>query len=144
MINPQRLEELFDTMWQLRKLLVSQTQETHEEQTATAMQFAALMFIRQHKRATVGDVANHLQLSKSSATQLVDRLVHGRLVTRSEDATDRRIVRLDLTDDGSRRLKNIRQQYLAKMGALLSKVPESDLVQLIRIHTNLIQTLQEE
>ena len=144
MSQQQHLEELFDTLGQLRKLLVSQTQESHEERAATAMQFAALKFLSGHFNATVGDVAAHMQLSKSSATQLSDRLVKAGYITRSEDSDDRRVVRLQLTAAGQQQLQTIKQHYLDKLGRVLGHVPEADLIELIRIHRTLINTIQEE
>ena len=69
------IEQLFNTMGQLHKFLDAQTQESHDERIATFMQFSALKFLIEKKLSTVGDIAGQLKLSKSSATQLIERLV---------------------------------------------------------------------
>src|SRR5437868_5507394 len=100
MSKQQYIEQLFNTMSQLRKLLESKAQESHEERTATMMQFSALKFLRTAKNSTVGDIAGQLKLSKSSATQLIERLVKAGFVKRLNDREDRRIVHLTITSAG--------------------------------------------
>lgn len=138
------IEQLFNTMGQLRKLLASQTNESHQEKAATIMQYSALKFLKNTKNSTVGDIAGHLKLSKSSATQLIERLVKADLVTRIQDQKDRRIVHLSITSVGEQKVIALKKKFMDKFSKILSKIPEEDLIELIRIHTNLIETLQKE
>ena len=144
MAKQQSLERLFDTLSQLRKLVENQAQELHEERTATVMQFSALKFLKNNQNSTVGQVAEYLKLSKSSATQLIERLVKASLAKRIDDQQDRRIVHLSITSLGEEEIINLKKKFIDKMSKILSKIPDSDLRQLIRIHTNLIETLQKE
>jgi DNA-binding MarR family transcriptional regulator len=136
------LEQLCDVMGQLRKLL--EGHESHEERAATLMQFSALNFLQRHHAATVGALAVHLKLSKSSATQLVERLVKAELVERKDDPEDGRIVRLHLSLRGEHQIAFMKKRYIDKISAIFTKVPDKDLRELIRIHTELIKTLQKE
>jgi DNA-binding MarR family transcriptional regulator len=71
---------------------------------------------------TMGDLAQHLDLSPSTVTGLVDALVERGLVERQEDAEDRRIVRVGLTAEGRRgrdRRFRSKQQRLAQAFATL-------------------------
>lgn len=138
------IDQLFNTMGQLRKLLETQTQESHEEKSATIMQYSALVFLKRNKSATVGEVAFHLKLSKSSATQLIERLAKASLVGRVNDQDDRRIVRIAITSAGEQQIVFLKKKFMEKMGRIISKIPDEDLKQLIRIHTNLIETIQKE
>lgn len=144
MSKQQYLEQLFDTMEQLRKLMEGRAQESHEERFATIMQFLALKFLRTSQDRTIGELADHLMLSKSSATQLIERLVKAGFVERIDDPEDRRIVRLRITPRGEQLLANMKQRYVDKMTALLSKIPDEDLRELVRIHRELIETIQKE
>ncbi len=144
MSKQQYIDQLFNTMGQLRKLLETQTQESHEEKSATIMQYSALMFLKSNKSATVGELASQLKLSKSSATQLIERLVKASWVDRINDQDDRRIVRIAITSAGEQRIVDLKKRFMEKMGKILSKIPDEDLKELIRIHTNLIETIQKE
>lgn len=53
--------------------------------------------------STVGEIAQHLGISKSTATELVDRLVPKGLVERAPDMRDHRRVFVGLTPEGERR-----------------------------------------
>ncbi len=144
MNNTPDFEQLFNTLLALGKLMSQQTQESHEERSATILQFSALNFIKEQPNATVSDLAVPLQLSKSSATQLVERLVKLGLVERTNDSDDRRIIRLNITNNGEKEFSALRNKMLEKMKRIFSKLPANDLRELIRIHSNLIETLKKE
>lgn len=138
----QTIETLFDSMSQLKKLLLQHSIESAEERTATLMQYSALKYLTTTAKSTVGDIARHLHLSKSSATQLVERLEKMGLLTRIHDTTDRRVVQLTITAKGQEAAANLRRKFIDKMSKLFAKIPSKDLQELIRIHTILINVLQ--
>jgi len=53
-----------------------------------------VLYINQERRVTLKDLAAHLELTSSAATQLVDTLVERDILTRSESSDDRRVVEL--------------------------------------------------
>ena len=144
MNKQQSIEELFNSIEQLRKLLQFQVQESYEERAATIMQFLTLTHIKDQSTSTVGDIAAHLKLSKSSATQLIERLVKIDLVKRIDDKEDRRIVRLSITLAGEKEIIRLRKKYLERLGKIFSRIPDQDLKEMTRIHNTLIKTLQIE
>ena len=144
MNKQQYIEQLFTTMGQFRKLMETHTHTTREERTATIMQYSALKFLKHNKNSTVGKLAAHLQLSKSSATQLVERLVKIGLVERIDDKNDRRIIHLIITPVGDRKIIQLRKKFVDRMAKIFSNIPEEDIKELIRIHTKLIEALKEE
>ncbi len=144
MDKQQYIEQLFNSMGQIRKLLENQTQESHEEKTATIMQYSALKFLKSTENSTVGDIGGHLKLSKSSATQLIERLVKADLVERFDDQKDRRIVHIVITPAGKQKIIDLKKKFMDKMSKIFSKIPDEDLKELTRIHSNLVETLQKE
>ena len=144
MNNISDLELLFNTMTQLGKLISQHTHLSHEEKAATLLQFSALKFIRDNKNTTVSDLAEKLQLSKSSATQLSERLVKSSSVKRINDTSDRRIVRLEITEAGREQIVELKRKMIEKMKKVFSKIPAKDIRELIRIHNDLIETLKKE
>ena len=144
MSRQKYIEQLFNTMGQLRKVLESRAHMIKDEKTATIMQYSALKFLKRNKNSTVSNLAIHLRLSKSSATQLVERLVKMNLVERVHDKNDRRIIHLTITPVGEQKIIELRKKFINNMEKIFSKIPEEDLKELIRIHTNLINALQEE
>lgn len=138
------VEQLFEVMSQLKKLIQNQTHESHEEKASTIMQYSALKFLKNSKNSTVGDIAAKLKLSKSSATQLIERLAKAELVHRVHDANDLRVIHLILTPAGEHTIAEMKKKFISKISKVLSKIPDEDLKELTRIHSNLIETLQKE
>ena len=144
MKNAGLIEQLFDTILQLRKLISQQAYQSHEEKVATMLQFSALNFLNGKSNVTIGDLAQFLQLSKSSATQLIERLEKNKLVRRINNKEDRRVVHLVITPKGEEDLLILETKLMEKMTRLFSKIPESDIKELIRIQTSLIETLKSD
>jgi DNA-binding MarR family transcriptional regulator len=73
---------------------------------------------------TIGDVAETLLLRHHSAVGLVDRAVKAGLVTRQEDAHDRRVVRLRLTALGNDLLTLLSAAHLEELERLAPRMLE--------------------
>lgn len=136
------IEKLFNTMLQLGKLMSQRTQESQEESAATMLQFSALSCVNESGGRTVTDLAQFLKLSKSSATQLVERLVLSDLLLRRTDDNDKRVTRLDLTQQGKDEIVVMRKKFISTMKDAFADIPKKDILELIRIHNNMIDSLK--
>jgi DNA-binding MarR family transcriptional regulator len=82
--------------------------------------------------ATVGEVAERLQLRHHSTVGLVDRAEQLGLISRRHDAGDRRVVRISLTPAGDRVLARLTPLHLVEMKllgpklALVASLPKAD------------------
>lgn len=141
--NPD-FEQLFNTMMQFGKLMSQRAQEDREDKAATMLQHMALHFLKEQPNGTVGNLANFLKLSKSSATQLIERLTEAGLVERVHDKEDRRIIRLLITKNGEKEFVEFKKKLMEKMQKIFSKIPAKDIKELIRIYADLINTLRKE
>jgi DNA-binding MarR family transcriptional regulator len=68
-------------------------------------------------------VADYLLLRHHSAVGLVDRADAAKLVTRVRDPQDHRLVRLQLTATGSKRLEALSESHLEELERLARTVP---------------------
>jgi DNA-binding MarR family transcriptional regulator len=85
----------------------------------TPAQHQLLLAVRGHRGApTIGDVAEHLMLRHHSAVELVDRAERAGLVHRRVDPEDQRVVRLELTRVGARRLAQLSAAHLDELRRL--------------------------
>ena len=66
----------------------------------TMAQFGAMLRIYHKGACGVSDIGSDLGVTNSAASQMLERLVQLKLVTRSEDPTDRRVKQIVLTDKG--------------------------------------------
>jgi DNA-binding MarR family transcriptional regulator len=96
-----------------------------EESGLTLTQVKALLMLAgpEGEQPYAGrDIAERLQVSLASVSRAVDGLVRGRLVSRVEDADDRRVRRLSITDKGRRVAGEIVAARMADMEALAASM----------------------
>lgn len=74
-----------------------------------------LGFIQSRKSCIVSEIAQYLKITLSGVTSLLNKLVSMKLVTRKRSEEDRRIVIVELTEEGRKilelRNKNIREIF---------------------------------
>jgi DNA-binding MarR family transcriptional regulator len=102
-------------------------------QNLTPAQHQLLLAIKGHPdrgAPSIGVVAGYLLLRHHSAVGLVDRAEAAGLVTRNPDPDNRAIVRLTLTDDGTRRLQALSELHIEELArltrAVLPPAPDRD------------------
>ncbi len=71
----------------------------------TMAQLGAMFHIHQKGACGVSDIGNDLGVTNSAASQMLERLVQLKLITRTENPTDRRVKQIVLTDKGSQILQ---------------------------------------
>jgi DNA-binding MarR family transcriptional regulator len=99
-----------------------------EESGLTLTQFKTLLMLAgpEGEEPYAGrDIAERLEISLPSVSRAVDELVRGRLVSRVEDAEDRRVRRLTITDKGRRLAGEIVAARMADMEAFAASLTPS-------------------
>ncbi|WP_245588876.1 MULTISPECIES: MarR family winged helix-turn-helix transcriptional regulator [Actinoalloteichus] len=79
------------------------------------------------------DVVDLLNLDKSTISRQLSKLVELRLIERVPDPVDGRARRVQLTDLGSRRLREVRERRRERLDEQLAEWPTSDLTELARL-----------
>lgn len=92
-------------------------------------QFRVLNFLNHEPGAPLSSVAEHLGVTRSTASAIVDRLVRRQLVSRTEHPQERRSVVLTLTSSGAQHLQQSREASCAHMAHMLAGLSEDDLLQ---------------
>ncbi|MDQ6728147.1 MAG: MarR family winged helix-turn-helix transcriptional regulator [Actinomycetota bacterium] len=88
----------------------------------TGAQHQLLLAVRGHGSApSVGDIADRLLLRHHSVVELIDRAERVGLVTRVGDPDDQRVVRLQLTADGERKLTALAGEHLEELSRLRTR-----------------------
>ena len=84
----------------------------------TMAQLGAMFHISQKGACGVSDIGTDLGVTNSAASQMLERLVQLKLITRSEDPTDRRVKQIVLTEKGHQILREsnkANQDWLASL-----------------------------
>jgi DNA-binding MarR family transcriptional regulator len=81
----------------------------------------------QHGPLPISDVGRRLYISKPYMTRLVDDLIAEGLVERLPDAIDRRIIRIQVTEEGRSRLREIGNFFRDDIKDLFSGLSDGDM-----------------
>jgi uncharacterized protein YeaO (DUF488 family)/DNA-binding MarR family transcriptional regulator len=105
----------------------------------TPAQHQLLLAVRGHgdpRGPTIGEVADYLLLRHHSTVGLVDRADAAGLVTRTRDLEDHRVVRIQLTRVGAKRLEALSTLHLEELERLALELPGAwqDLAPVQRLH----------
>jgi DNA-binding MarR family transcriptional regulator len=94
------------------------------DEAVTLPQFRALVVLDSNSgQRRVGELAQELRISPSTATRLCDRLVRKRLVSRAVDPTNRREVAISLSSRGRDLVRTVTERRRAEIASIMSKVP---------------------
>jgi DNA-binding MarR family transcriptional regulator len=92
----------------------------------TQVQLLCMRFVYLHPECSVGDIADGLMVSDAASAKLVDRLVKKQILTRTEDPTDRRVLKIKLTATGDGLLAKASQIEQERLEQILAQMtPEA-------------------
>jgi DNA-binding MarR family transcriptional regulator len=86
---------------------------------------------------SVKDLAEQSSITPGAVTQFVDGLVERGLVSRESDPSDRRIVRLKLTELAKNQFEKFRKEHLASMFKIFEALDDDEIKQLIALFTKM-------
>jgi DNA-binding MarR family transcriptional regulator len=95
-------------------------------------QFRVLAFLSLHPGASLSEVAEHLGVTRATASAMTERLVQRGLVNRSTHPQERRQVELTLTTEGLTHLQQSREKTRDKIAVLMAGLTEEQLGNLSR------------
>jgi DNA-binding MarR family transcriptional regulator len=101
-------------------------------------EFAVLQTLHNHSPLMASEIANELKVSSSHITAVTDRLVGKKYIQRVRSDSDRRIVYLEITEEGkniAREMDEIKNQYLAKK---FNNLSEEEMKLMIATSTKLL------
>jgi DNA-binding MarR family transcriptional regulator len=126
-------EQFVESVVKLKRMIERSSGLSAEEGPATMLQFRALKCIKEEPSLATGELAAALNISLSSAAQLVDRLHKLDWVIRESDREDRRISRLRLSKKGEQALTGIQEVIFSRVTKFLSYMPARDIKEVVRI-----------
>ena len=128
--DAQRLLELLNTLLgsTFRQILWRNAAELE----LTYAQAQVLFYIAQHPGCHMGQVAKTFNVTLSAITQIVDRLVQKRFLTRVSNPTDRRVSILELTTEGQALVQELEKLQVEVLEPVLQRLSARDRDHLIK------------
>lgn len=108
----------------------------------TIGRFHVLRVIMEFQPVSMGKIHEELHMANSTVTVIVDYLHEAGLVKRRRDADDRRVVLLEITDDGNKIMKDLLKQRQDFMKQALTGMEDS-AVELASLLENLLNKIEE-
>ncbi|MCL5104517.1 MAG: MarR family transcriptional regulator [Armatimonadetes bacterium] len=94
-----------------------------EEITPSLME--SLQYVYIHGPSPIREIASGMEVSVSATSQQVEKLVKKGLVTRSENESDRRLSRIELTVAGREVVRQMRERRSGWFGSIVNAMPEA-------------------
>jgi len=111
--------------------------------TMSVPQFRTLAFLDRNPGASLSDLAEHLGVTRATASANTERLVQRDFVHRCDDPKERRRIVLNLTEAGKLHLEECRAQTRERISELLNSLTEQQIV-LIEEGLTLLKEVFEE
>lgn len=148
-MNPkQDAPDRIITLWmQITRLLHQRMVSLRKGKGPSAlnpMQIHALIIIKEHDGLTMKEFAQFLHVTSPSATSFANRLVRLKWIKRVSDKTNRKLVRLRLTDTGGKIISGKMKEHTSAMRELFALLSADDQNEFIRILANLHTSLAKQ
>jgi len=108
----------------------------------TGRQLEAVVFLSHHRRVTMGEFADGLEISPAAATELVARLIEKGVARREADPGDRRVVHIRLDGDAEQYAESMHDEWQHHVEVVFARHPGIDPDALIACLVDLIDQLK--
>ena len=103
----------------------------------------ALKILKENEDIKMADFAKALNITKPSATCLVQNMVESGYITRMYSLEDRRKIKIGLTQKGEEEYKRMREEMTQEMRKIFCGVSESDARKYLKIQDKLIENMKD-
>ncbi len=139
MMKEAELEEYTERLQQIFLLTMRRIskQTTDCEPKLTGPQFYILQLLRNEGRSTVSSLAEDMSVKPSAITAMIDRLLKQEYVSRERDEQDRRVVFIQIAEEGKKVLEETLQKRKSILVKYLSHLEREEIESLISIYEKL-------
>lgn len=123
------------TIYLIRKLMQSgayYTKELNKKYNVSAPQIACLLALLESGPMALSQVAKKIMVNSSTLTGIIDRLELKGLVVRTRTSLDRRVITIELTEEGRKLARNAPPPIQMKIVEGLKQLSEEEREQIIQ------------
>jgi len=140
----KRFTDLFINIGRFMTLRDPLIGPTASESHFSSSQIHALISCGTDGQLTMGELARRTCITEKTITGIVDRLERDGLVQRLRDPSDRRVIRVALTDKGTEQFKVFEQTMQRRFAGFLSLLEEADRRALYDILEKVLKRVREQ
>lgn len=126
-------DELIDAVLAASRALVAVAARSlaNHAEDVTLAQYRVLVELAAHGPLRAADLATALDVERSTATRMCERLVRKRLIDRRRVSSDRRSVRLSLTPAGRELVRDVTRRRRAEIAKIVRRIPGEGRAQVL-------------
>jgi len=124
------ISNIMDNIRRVFQIVNEQSQRIKQETGLTGPQLWAIRVIHEHGPINISDIARRVYLHPTTVLGIVDRLEARGLVSRNRSKDDRRVIWVELTQDGKDLVQSAPEVVQGLLGARLAGVAFNDLAEI--------------
>ena len=143
MEESSRIEEMLTAIKRIVSLIKQNFERDFKKMHVTQSQILVMRVLNQYGDMKMSDISRELDLSNSTVSGIIDRLVEKKIVKRKRSEEDRRIVMISLAEEYRQPVKKQLNAFANKMRRALSTTTEEDLDSIMQGLEKLERILEE-
>lgn len=108
------------------------------------VEFMALKNVHDKNNSTIQEIGNALNITKSGASKIIDRLEIKDYIVREQSLTDGRVCCVGITDKGTVAIKQIVERYTDYVSTLLKDSETEEVDNIKHVLENLITSVHKQ
>ncbi|MFS0749642.1 MarR family winged helix-turn-helix transcriptional regulator [Oceanobacillus sp. 1P07AA] len=143
MKDEEKITNIIHSFREVNRFFYKQMWHHANDLGITVVQLQTMKYISEHPNISLQELAEKMNISKSTVSSTVDRLVKASFIKREQSAADRRSIKLNLTEAGKKKETEGKKLFLERLHAL-SEVNDEDVENLFLLHQLIKQKLTME
>lgn len=127
------IKNLMDEMENIRRTMMPQRRKLLTLKFPTPAQGRVLLLIAEKKKLSVKEISENLNITSSAATQLIDELVHAKLLSRIEDGEDRRKFNIELSPKATKMIGKFRSHFEERFIDMTKALSDKEILTLTKL-----------
>ena len=140
-VSEEHAQRWLEVMPVIVRRLNAESDEAANRLELSMTQAEVVSYLSEEGETTMGELSDHICVSLSAMTGVIDRLVQKGAVSRGRDKKDRRVVNVSLTPAGKKLASDVSQVRKAHAIAILGALDASDRKRLLDIMGKLADNL---
>lgn len=141
-MNQQIIKDILLSLRELRKETHTMLEEQSNKYQLSMTQIFALDTIRQNPKISLRELATKVNLSPSTTSEVVEKMVKSEFIVRIQSEENRRRIELSLTDKGLKTLKATYADWIEDF-AILDEIGEEKLKEFYETQQEIINLLKK-
>ncbi len=142
MRDKQQNNKIIDLVFDLSRLVRTGMSFGRGEKHLTVHQLQTLLYIAKQKEVRMADISQNFNITKPTATVLINTLVRDDYLKRNSGKIDKREVIISLARKGQKHLDQVTKMRSKKIDYILSFISDGDKKQLEKILQTIIEKLK--